>query len=82
MAGEPADAFYQKEISPNGGFVQVRFEEMQCYLVLLMFPSPPSPFLAGDRHLSGTTNQMFWTGVCCKMVQTTGGNQRLSALIY
>jgi hypothetical protein len=29
MAGEPADAFYQKEISPNGP--EVRLEEMRCY---------------------------------------------------
>jgi hypothetical protein len=42
MAGEPADAFYQKEISPNAP--EVRLEEMQHHGVLLALRYFRTPF--------------------------------------
>jgi hypothetical protein len=43
MAGEPADAFYQKEISRNGP--EVRFDEMRWTGTLLALRSPRTPLL-------------------------------------
>src|SRR5260221_9101719 len=50
----------------------VRGGELSTKAGSVLFPR--TPLLAGDRHLSHTTNQSYdvWTGVCCKTVQTTG----------
>jgi hypothetical protein len=52
MAGEPADAFYQKEISPNGP--QVRFEEMRWTGTLFALLSPRTSFLDSFRVADDT----------------------------
>src|ERR1700688_2643707 len=54
MACEPADAFYQKEISPNGP--EVRLEEMRSDEPLFALPPARPPFLERELQINFQIN--------------------------